>query len=148
MPEPSDSPTTQDNRLLAINTPLGKDVLLLEKLRGTEGLSRLYSFDADLLHEEDYPGFQATNVDSKQLVGQSVYISIIQEDTTIREITGIINRFSKGGRDTRFSFYSARIVPHVWILTQKFQSRIFQNMSVPDILKSVFDGFDVGWEIQ
>jgi type VI secretion system secreted protein VgrG len=139
---------TQDNRLLAINTPLGKDYLLLDRISGTEGLSRLYSFDVSILHEEDEPGYEATVVDPARIIGQGVYISIRQRDGTVREITGIVNEFSQGGRNTRFSFYTARIVPHVWILTQKFQSRIFQNISVPDILQEVLSGFEVQWEIQ
>src|SRR5262249_22783793 len=135
--------TTQDNRLLAINTPLGKDYLLLDRISGTEALSRLYSFDVNLLHEEDEPTFEATVVDPAFVIGQGVYVTIQQRDGTVRELSGIISEFSQGGRNTRFSFYTARIVPHIWILTQKFQSRIFQNLSVPEILKEVFDGFEV-----
>ena len=41
-------PYTQENRLIAIDTPLGKDVLLLAGFNGTEGLSRLFSFELDL----------------------------------------------------------------------------------------------------
>src|SRR5580698_4633718 len=35
-----------------------------------------------------------------------------------------------------------RVVPDVWKLTRKFQSRIFQHITVPDILKQVLSGFD------
>jgi len=140
--------TTQDKRLLAINTPLGKDFLLLNKISGTEGLSGLYYFDLDLLHEENESDFQSTTIDPGSLIGHGVRITIDQRDGTHREITGIVSQFAQGARDTRFSFYSARVVPHVWVLTQKFQSRIFQNLSVPDILRIVFSGFDVSWEVQ
>jgi len=140
--------TTQDGRLLAINTPLGKDFLLLNKIKGTEGLSELYSFNVDLLHEENDLGYEPTVVDPKLLIGQGVHITIDQRDGTLREITGIVSEFEQGARNTRFSFYSARVVPHVWILTQKFESRIFQNISVPDILRSVFAGFEISWEVQ
>lgn len=39
----------QGERDLSITTPLGKDVLLLTGLRGTEAISRLFSFQLDLL---------------------------------------------------------------------------------------------------
>ena len=140
--------TTQDNRLLAIYTPLGKDFLLLNRLSATEGLSKLFTFEVELLHEENEPGFNPTVVEATSIIGKAVTIKIDQRDGTVRELTGIVNRFSQGNRDVRFSYYYATIVPHVWILTQKSQSRIFQNLSVPDILKQVFTGFDVSWQIQ
>jgi type VI secretion system secreted protein VgrG len=140
--------TTQDNRLMAIYTPLGKDFLLINRVTASEGLSQLFSIDVELLHEEIESGFEATVVDPRQIIGKGVTITIDQRDGTIRELTGIVNKFSQGSRDIRFSYYYAKIVPHVWILTQKFQSRIFQNISVPDILKAVFDGFEVTWQIQ
>lgn len=140
--------TTQDNRLLAINTPLGKDFLLLDQITGSEGLSKLFYFDVQLLHEEPEPGHTPTIVSPGSIIGQGVVVAIGQRDGTVREISGIVNQFSQGSRNVRFSFYSAQIVPHVWILTQKFQSRIFQNLSVPDILRKVFDGFEVSWEIR
>ncbi len=40
---------TQDNRLLAIETPLGKDHLLLTSISGDEHLSRLFAYQVDML---------------------------------------------------------------------------------------------------
>ena len=121
---------------------------MINKLSASEGLSELFSFEAELLHEEDEEGYAPTIVDAGSLLGQSVTIKIAQRDGTTREFTGMVNRFSQGTRHTRFSFYYMTIVPHVWLLTQNFQSRIFQQKSVPDILKEVFTGFEVSWEIQ
>ncbi|MBK6749397.1 MAG: type VI secretion system tip protein VgrG [Acidobacteria bacterium] len=39
-------------------------------------------------------------------------------------------------------------MPHFWLLTQNSQSRIFQNMSVPEILAKVLEGLEVTYEIQ
>ena len=141
--------TTQNNRLLSIVTPKAYDYLLLNRIAATEGLSRLFSFEIELLHEEDSPGFEPTVVEAKEVLGQSVTITINQrEEGTKRHYNGLINQFSQGNRNTRFSFYYATVVPHVWILTQNHQSRIFQHKSVPDILKEVLQGFEVSYEIQ
>ncbi|MBX7174329.1 MAG: type VI secretion system tip protein VgrG [Pyrinomonadaceae bacterium] len=140
--------TTQDNRLLAIYTPLGKDYLLLQKVAVTESLSELFQIEVDLLHEEDEIGYQPTYIDPAAIIGKGVTVKIEQRDGTMREFSGIVNRFSQGSRNVRFSQYRATIVPYVWILTQKFQSRIYQNISVPDILRDIFQGFDVRYEIQ
>ena len=40
---------TQDERAIAITKPLGKDVLLLEKFSGSEGVSQLFRFELNLL---------------------------------------------------------------------------------------------------
>jgi type VI secretion system secreted protein VgrG len=140
--------TTQRNRLMAIYTPLGEDFLLINKLSASEGLSELFSFEVELLHEEEEAGYAPTMVDANSLLGQSVTVAISQRDGTTREFTGMVNQFSQGTRHTRFSFYYMTIVPHVWLLTQNYQSRIFQQKSVPDILREVFTGFEVAWEIQ
>src|SRR5580765_5966536 len=140
-------PTTQDDRLLAIFTPKGKDYLLLNQFTASEGLSQLFTIEAELLHEEDEATFEPTVIDPKELMGQGVTITVTATDGSGRDFSGMVNRFSQGNRNVRFSFYNITIVPHVWMLTQQSQSRIFQQKSVPDILKTVFNGFEVKYEL-
>jgi len=141
-------PTTQDGRLMSIATPLGKDYLLVNRFTATEGLSQLFSIDVELLHEENTVSFSPTTVDPHSLIGQSVTIFVSAEDGSTREFSGMVNKFSQGNRDVRFSYYYISVVPHIWLLTQKSQSRIFQQKSVPDILKQVLTGFQVKYELQ
>ena len=131
---------TQDGRLLAIHTPLGKDFLLLQQFSVSEGLSKLFNIQVELLHEESEASYVQTVVAPNTIIGKGVTIKILQNDGTTREFCGIVNRFSQGIRNSRFSQYHASIVPYIWILTQKFQSRIFQNISVPDILGKFLPG--------
>lgn len=140
--------TTQDNRLMSITTPLGKDYLLLNKFDAEEGLSKLFNIEVELLHEETEAAFLPTVVDPASLLGKGVTIHVQAPDGATRFFTGMVNRFSQGNRDVRFSYYHMSVVPHVWLLTQKSQSRIFQQLSVPDILKKVFEGFDTKFELQ
>ena len=50
---------SQDHRLMAVDTPLGKDVLLLQELSGYEGISRLFSYDLNLLaYDNDSISFE------------------------------------------------------------------------------------------
>jgi type VI secretion system secreted protein VgrG len=139
---------TQDGRLLRITTPLDEDYLLLENFKATEGISMLYSVEVDLLHEEDDAGGKPTIIDPKSLLGQIATVELTQADDTKRTLSGMITRFAQGGRDTRFTFYQMEIRPAVWVLTQHSQSRIFQHKSVPDILKSVFEGFEVSFQVK
>jgi type VI secretion system secreted protein VgrG len=140
--------TTQDGRLMSIATPLGKDYLLVNRFTATEGLSQLFSIDIELLHEENTVSFSPTTVDPHSLIGQAVTLSIAASDGSTREFTGMVNKFSQGNRDVRFSYYYISVVPHIWLLTQKSQSRMFQQKSVPDILKTVLTGFQVKYELQ
>jgi type VI secretion system secreted protein VgrG len=133
---------------MSIATPLGKDYLLVNRFTAHEGLSQLFSIDVELLHEENEVSFTPTTVDPKSLLGQAVTIYISADDGSTREFTGMVNKFSQGNRDVRFSYYYISVVPHIWLLTQKSQSRIFQQMSVPDILKKIFAGFQVKYELQ
>lgn len=139
-------PISQENRLLKVATPLGDDVLVLRSFTATEAVSTLFHVYLELLHEtsEGPPHV----VDIQQILGHPIGIQILQQDGNKRFFHGICNRFSHGNRDGRYTFYRAEVVPQLWLLTQRAQSRIFQHLSVPEILKKVFAGFDIVYEIQ
>jgi type VI secretion system secreted protein VgrG len=128
---------TQENRLIAIDTPLGEDVLLLTGFRGKEGLSIPFSFELDLISENHSIAFP-------DIIGKNVTVSIILADGEERYFNGIVSRFSQGsgggeaGGDPRFSCYTATMVPWFWLLTRTADSRIFQKLSVPDIAEKIF----------
>lgn len=132
---------TQANRPLRLNTPLGPDALLITQLSGREALSQLYSFQLSLIAPIDKP------VDFGKILGQPVLIELDTEKKT-RYFHGIASRFAQGRRDEKFTNYRMEVVPHVWLLTRRTQSRIFQQISIPDILKKVLDGLPVKWDIQ
>lgn len=131
-----DQSYSQDHRLLAIETPLGKDVLLLQEMTGYEGLSRLFTYELDLL------AYDNDSLEFKSIVGQKATISIQLPDGSRRRINGYISRFTQGESDERlFTRYHAQLVPWLWFLTRQSDCRIFQNLSVPDIISQVFNLF-------
>jgi type VI secretion system secreted protein VgrG len=132
----ADANYSQDHRLLVLETPLGKDVLLLQELSGFEGISRLFSYDLDLL------AYDNPSIVFKNLVGQKVSISIKLPDGTPRYISGYVSRFTQGETDERFfTHYHVQVVPWLWFLTRQADCRIFQNLAVPDIISQVFNLF-------
>ena len=137
----------QKNRQLLIDTPLGEDFLLLKEFSASETISELFSFQLKLVHEEIAVNLKPTVVDPKSLLGQSVNITVKIPDGTSRFFNGVVSHWRQGNRDTRFTYYQAIVVPKVWMLTQKYQSRIFQRLTVPQILKKVFAGFSVKQEL-
>jgi type VI secretion system secreted protein VgrG len=133
---------TQANRPMTVTTPLGKDALFLVGFSGNEAISQLFSFQLDLLAEN------GKNIPFDQVLGQKVTVSLLLPGNKKRFFSGFSSRFSQGVRDNTFTQYRLEMVPQFWFLTRRAQSRIFQRLSVPDILKKVLDGMDVAWEIQ
>jgi type VI secretion system secreted protein VgrG len=132
---------TQANSPLAITTPLGKDVLLLTGIRGSEAISQLFDFQLDLLAEVK------SEVHFDGILGQNVTVKMGLPNGETRCFNGIVKRFSQGSRDETFLHFRAEMVPKLWLLTKKVQSRVFQHLSVPDILHQVLAGLDVTYEI-
>lgn len=127
---------TQANHPLEIVTPLGKDVLLITGFRGEEGISRLFEFHADMIADAK------KDIAFEKVLGQKVAIRLNLSTGKPRYFSGICNRFSQGESDKDFCAYTLQIVPQFWLLTKTAQSRIFQQQSVPDILKAVLKGLD------
>lgn len=122
---------SQDNRLLSIESPLGKDELLLVSCSGSEFISDIYEYQIDLL---------SNNLDIKpqDIVGKSVAITINTPEN--RNIHGYINRFTLGDLSPDLNDlrqYNATVVPWFWFLRKRKNCRIFQNKSVIDIIKAV-----------
>jgi type VI secretion system secreted protein VgrG len=124
-------PHTQDNRLITLTTPLGKDVLLLAGFTGHEAISRRFSFHLDLLSEHG-------PIDFAKIIGKNVTISVKQADGTTRYFNGIVSHFGHIGSDAGFTHYQMEVVPWTWMLTRYADCKIFHNKKVDDIIKQVF----------
>lgn len=122
---------TQDKREIALETPLGKDVLLLTSFSGREAMSRLFSFQLETLSEKD-------SLQAKDIVGKNVSFRVDFPDGSHRWFNGFVNRFTYCGRGDRLNIYRAEVVPWLWFLTRTSDLRIFQEKTVPDIIKQVF----------
>jgi type VI secretion system secreted protein VgrG len=123
---------TQENRLMAIATPLGDDALLLSGFSGDEGISRLFRFDLELLSTNE-------SIDFSAIVGQNVTVRLTLASGEDRFFNGFISRFSQRGRERELISYQAEMVPWLWFLTRTSDCRIFQKKKVPDIVKQIFD---------
>src|SRR5581483_7180778 len=131
----------QDTRLLVLTTPIGPDALLPLAMRCTEELSHLFNFDVDIA----VPVERTVSFD--QILGRAVTLALQPDGVAVRHFNGIVNRFSERGRDARFTYYRARVVPKVWLLTRTRRCRIFQHLSTPEILSHVLAGFDVTYHL-
>ncbi|MCG8610384.1 MAG: type VI secretion system tip protein VgrG [Pseudomonadales bacterium] len=138
-------PLAQDNQFLKMETPLGPDVLVIQEFKGTESVSRPFTFEVRALSEQD-------GIDATTLIGKPVSVSVETKKTDPRYYHGIVVGFSVGALiENRYREYSLRIQPWFSLLEYRHDCRIFQNQNAKDIITSVFSelGFsDFQWKLQ
>ena len=131
----------QVRRKLRVTTPLGDDALLLKSFSGTDVLSQLFRFRVEMLAPS------GTKVPFDALLGQGVTVHLELPDRSEHHLNGLCVKLAEAGRDATFTHYEAELVPDVWKLTRRVRSRIFQQLSVPDILQEALAGFAVDWQV-
>src|SRR6185437_11424819 len=126
------------DRLLDFTSPVGTDVLLVERFNGVEGVSELFRYEIDLLAET------GTVVDPKKIVGEKVCLGIVADDRrTKRYFNGIVCSFEMSGSDEELESYRALVVPKLWLLTLNTNTRVFQDKTVLDIIKAVLQPYGI-----
>ena len=129
---------TQAQRFLELQTALGTDILVAERLSGHEALGRMFEHTVTALAGtddfsiDDLIGTPASlRIDSGTLQG---------EDS--RYLHGIVSEVFHIGFDHQgLSRYQLTLVPWLWLLTRTSDCRIFQKVNVPEIVQQVFSDF-------
>ena len=119
---------TQDGRVGELITPLGKDVLVLHRFDGHEGLGEPFEFHVDALSEQE-------NIDFDKAIGQSHTIKLETYQGKTRIIDGILTEAQ--GVDQIRDNYHYRLVLRPWfsLLGYKSDSRTYLNKNVKEILQ-------------
>jgi type VI secretion system secreted protein VgrG len=139
-------PYTQDQRLLRIDTPLGSDVLLIEGFRVREAISQPFTIQVDAISELTKSG----QVTAEALIGKNACITVELKDGK-RYFHGMISRLIQGGRgvgdEADFVHFQLEMAPTLARLGARTDCRIFQDMSVVDIVTQVLSGFEVSFKL-
>ncbi|UCZ85431.1 type VI secretion system tip protein VgrG [Pseudomonas sp. L5B5] len=123
-------PITQNTRLVHVDSPLGEDVLLLQGMEGSEELGRLFHYELDLTSED-----RAIRFD--QLLGKPMSLGLELPSGGKRYFHGIACSCRQLTGHGQFAGYRVSLRPWLWLLTRTSDCRIFQNKTVPDIIKQV-----------
>jgi type VI secretion system secreted protein VgrG len=99
------------------------------ELHAREGLSELFTCTVDLANEH-------LGADVEGLLGSSAELVIAHEDGA-RRLCGLIHRVEHTGTQAGHLLARVHIVPALWALSQRRDSRIFQEKKVPEILEEV-----------
>ena len=130
----------QSRRILSIQTSLGDDAAVLTELDGEDAISRPF-----VLRIRVATGKSVEDV--KGLLGTAVRLEVGQPDTIVpadarRPFHGFIRRVVRGPaapHDEGVHHWDAEVVPRLWFLSQTSDFRIFQDMTIPEIVKKVLD---------
>jgi type VI secretion system secreted protein VgrG len=137
----------------------GEPVFILSAIRGEERLSTVCQYDLILTTSLDVPADQAASVDTAALIGTELTVTIQLEGmgsvtgatnlgAGIREISGIVTeaRFLK--RLNRQCQYALVLQPWIALLDKTADYRIFQNMSVIEIVEDVLHELIYSWQFR
>ena len=123
---------SQTNRQLAIQTSLGENTLLLEGMDGSESLSSLFGFQLRVRAMTD-------SIDPTQLITKPVDWQLALDGGGWRYFNGMVCSYSGGEAMARGQrSYTLMVVPWLWFLQHRQDSRVFQNNTVPQIAATIF----------
>jgi len=118
---------------ITIDTSLGDDVMF-HSMQGLEAISRPFAFEVEVVSPR-------ADIRAEELLGQSVTVNLDRTDDadTPRSWNGLVSfvQYIETGNDDR-TRYRLTLRPWLWSLGLAADCRIFQNMTVPDIVKEVF----------
>lgn len=129
---------TQVTRFLSLTTALEADALVIERMTGDDRLGCPFEFKIFALSEKD-------DFEVDQLIGTGVTVKMetaALKGASHRYFSGIVSQADHVGFDHYgFSKYELTVVPWLWSLTKTSDCRIFQMMTVPEIIQQVFADF-------
>lgn len=123
---------TQASRLLRLHTPLGADRLLAECVHGQEAISENFAFTISALSLD-------AGISLRTLVGQPALLELLTVKAGLpRAFHGILTAAELNGANGGMARYTLTLRPWSAFLAHTRDSRVFQDLSVPDILDAVF----------
>jgi type VI secretion system secreted protein VgrG len=124
---------TDDTRLLQLSTPLGGRHLVVECVRGEEGIGQGFRFQLGALASD-------VGIAPETLIGQPALLQLVTagDGEQRRPFHGHITGVELSGNNDGLSRYHLTLEPWTAFLARGRDSRVFQNMTVFDILDCVF----------
>ena len=119
------------NPPITLASPLPAQDLLFESMRVSSGLSTLDDMQLNVLSPRH-------DLKPQALLGKPVCVSVALRGNEKRHFHGYVTQFGMGRPQGRLHGYQARVRPWLWFLSRTSDCRIFQDRTVPEIVKEVF----------
>jgi type VI secretion system secreted protein VgrG len=120
-----------NDRTITLSTWLPDETLLLEHAHLREDLGRPFEFQLDLLSE-------TFDVDIADALNKPMVISVDLPAGGTRYFNGLVTQFTLAEQHGEYRRYHATLRPWLWLLSRTANSKIFQSVAVPDVVKAVF----------
>ena len=99
---------------------------------GEEALSRPFRFELELASDDEA-------IDFDDLLGTAMAVEVPLAGGGKRWFHGLVSRFAFVGYEGDEARYRATLRPWLWFLCRTSDCRIFQEKSVPEIVRAIFD---------
>jgi type VI secretion system secreted protein VgrG len=123
---------------------LGDTGLVLLRMSGKEELGRLPEFQLDFVSPKE-------SIEPNKVLGKNLSWSVEQANGELRYFNGFVTRFSEAGETGTSAFedsrkgksfsYRATVNPWLWFLTRASHSRMWENLSVVDVVRQIAQSY-------
>ncbi|MER8473300.1 type VI secretion system tip protein VgrG [Mesorhizobium sp. M1328] len=121
-----------EQRATVVQTPVGAELLTFTHLVGRDEISRCLAYTVGFVSP-------SPDIDPLKMLGGPV--SVEGEADPQRWFSGIVSDFRLTRIEDRLAYYEAVVRPWLWFLGNTTDCRIFQNMSVIEIVEQVFSKY-------
>src|SRR5690349_7505650 len=122
----------QGDRLLKLDTLLGSDVLVPQRVVGNSRVGRHFEFTLDVVS-------MSSNIELKKLIAQPVTLWIQQSDKSYLPHNGFVHTARRLGSDSTLTSYQIGFASWMHFLKFRRDQRIWQDVSVEEIVSDVFN---------
>ncbi len=136
----ADSTLELENRNLRMEGDYTAENLYVKSAKVVEGLSKLTETKLEFITKDK-------TLELKKIVGSRVTLCVDDPDEEERTFTGRCISAEYIGLSQGMGHYLAHIRPFLWFLTRGKESRIFQEMSTPEIIKEILNDYGFGSDL-
>ncbi|MGF6763213.1 type VI secretion system secreted protein VgrG [Paraburkholderia sp. GAS33] len=122
----------QSDRLLKLDTSLGNNVLVPQRVVGHSRIGRLYEFTVDVVSTSD-------TIELKRLIAQPVTLWIQQTDRSYLPHHGYVHTARRLGSDSGLTSFQIAFACWMHFLRFRKDARIWQDKPADEILTDVFN---------
>ncbi|WP_434107954.1 type VI secretion system Vgr family protein [Paraburkholderia caffeinilytica] len=122
----------QQDRLLKLDTPLGQNMLLPQRVVGRSRIGRHFEFTLDVVST-------GGDIELKKLIAQPVTLWVQQTDKSYLPHNGYVHTARRLGSDSGLTSYQVGFASWMHFLKFRRDQRIWQDKAADEILTDVFN---------
>lgn len=122
------------NRFLRMEGDFPPSAVTLKNATIVEGMSMMTETKIEFLSSQK-------DLDIENIVGTDIRLFVLQEDDSDRKFLGTCISVEYVGLFQGFALFVAEVRPWLWFLTRTRENRIFQDLTVIDVIKEILGDY-------